>query len=242
MPWPLPSVTQTTRLFNVSNVFTENRKPITDNRALKMIASLTGKIQYIASDRCVVDVNGVGYEVFLSTEGLSRLLEKGEDVFLHIHTNVREDAFILFGFNTRAEKEMFLTLKTVSGIGPKLALAILSGMPVDALCQAISMEDVKGLTTISGVGKKTAERLCMELKDKVGSLQSSVTSEELQSTAAPLTGGTVLVDALSALVNLGYLDAVAREALAKVKKQVGDEVFAEMKIEELIREGLRTLA
>ncbi len=206
-----------------------------------MIASLTGKIQYIASDRCVLDVNGVGYEVFLSTEGLSRLPEKGEEVFLHIHTNVREDAFILFGFDTRAEKEMFLTLKTVSGIGPKLALAILSGMQVDALCQAILMEDIKGLTTISGVGKKTAERLCMELKDKVGSLQTA-TSEVSQSTAAPLTGGTVLVDALSALVNLGYLDAVAREALAKVKKQVGDDAFAKMKVEELIREGLRTLA
>ena len=206
-----------------------------------MIASLTGKIQYIASDRCVLDVNGVGYEVFLSTEGLSRLPERGEEVFLHIHTNVREDAFILFGFDSRAEKEMFLTLKTVSGIGPKLGLAVLSGMQVDALCQAILMEDIKGLTTISGVGKKTAERLCMELKDKVGSLQTAP-SEASQSTAAPLTGGTVLVDALSALVNLGYLDAVAREALAKVKKQVGDDAFAEMKVEELIREGLRTLA
>ncbi|MEA3469158.1 MAG: Holliday junction branch migration protein RuvA [Thermodesulfobacteriota bacterium] len=206
-----------------------------------MIASLTGKIQHIASDRCVLDVNGVGYEVFLSTEGLSRLPERGEEVFLHIHTNVREDAFILFGFDSRAEKEMFLTLKTVSGIGPKLGLAILSGMQVDALCQAILMEDIKGLTTISGVGKKTAERLCMELKDKVGSLQTA-TSEALQSTAVTLTGGTVLVDALSALVNLGYLDAVAREALAKVKKQMGDDVFAQMKVEELIREGLRTLA
>lgn len=206
-----------------------------------MIASLTGKIQYISSDRCVVDTNGVGYEVFLSTEGLSRLPEKGEEVFLHIHTNVREDAFILFGFDTRAEKEMFLTLKTVSGIGPKLALAILSGMQVDALCQAISMEDVKGLTTISGVGKKTAERICVELKDKVGGMEVA-SSEVPQSTVAALTVGTVLMDALSALVNLGYTDPVAREALGKVKKQVGDDTFSEMKIEELIREGLRILA
>lgn len=208
-----------------------------------MIASLTGKIQHIGSDRCVVDVNGVGYEVFLSTEGLSRLPEKGGEVFLHIHTNVREDAFVLFGFNTRAEKEMFLTLKTVSGIGPKLSLAILSGMQVDALCQAISMEDVKSLTTISGVGKKTAERICMELKDKVGSLQSTISEVAPPSAGtAAISGGNAVMDALSALVNLGYPDPLARETLAKVKKQVGDTVFTEMKVEELIREGLRTLA
>lgn len=207
-----------------------------------MIASLTGKIQHIASDRCVVDVHGVGYEVFLSTEGLSRLPEKGEDVFLHIHTNVREDAFILFGFDSRAEKEMFLTLKTVSGIGPKLGLAILSGMQVDALCQAISTEDVKGLTTISGVGKKTAERLCMELKDKVGGLQTASSSVTAQSATASSAAGTALIDALSAFVNLGYPDPVAREVMSKVKKQVGDEAFSEMNVEELIREGLRALA
>jgi holliday junction DNA helicase RuvA len=206
-----------------------------------MIASLTGKIQYIASDRCVVDVNSVGYEVFLSTEGLSRLPERGEEAFLHIHTNVREDAIVLFGFGERAEKEMFLTLKSVSGIGPKLALAILSGMQVDALSQAISAEDIKGLTTISGVGKKTAERLCVELKDKVGDFRSAI-SETAKSAAAAPGGSTVLTDALSALVNLGYPDPVAREALGRVKKQVGDETFTAMKVEELIREGLRTLA
>ncbi len=207
-----------------------------------MIASLTGKIQHIASDRCVVDVNGVGYEVFLSSEGLSRLPEKGGDVFLHIHTNVREDAFILYGFGTRAEKELFLTLKTVSGIGPKLSLAILSGMPVDALCQAISMEDVKGLTTISGVGKKTAERICMELKDKVGSLQSATFEVSQPTATTSISGGSTVMDALSALVNLGYPDSVAREALAKVKQQLGDTAFTEMKVEKLIKEGLRTLA
>ncbi len=206
-----------------------------------MIASLTGKIQYIASDRCVIDVNGVGYEVFLSTEGLSRLPERGETLFLHIHNNVREDAIVLFGFSERMGKEMFLTLKTVSGIGPKLALAILSGMPLDSLSQAIMTGDVKGLTTISGVGKKTAERLCVELKDKVGDYQSA-TSQTAVSTIGVLGGSTALVDALSALVNLGYPDSMAREALGSVKKQLGDETFTAMKVEELIREGLRTLA
>ncbi len=206
-----------------------------------MIASLTGKIQYIAPDRCVVDVSGVGYEVFLSTEGLARLPERGGEVFLHIHTNVREDAIVLFGFAERAEKEMFLTLKTVSGIGPKLALAILSGMQVDVLCQAISMEDVKVLTTISGVGKKTAERLCMELKDKVGDLQS-VAADTTKISAAAVSGSGPLNDALSALTNLGYPDNVAREALGRVKQQLGDEAFSDLKVEELIREGLRALA
>ena len=206
-----------------------------------MIASLTGKVQYIASDRCVINVNGVGYEVFLSTEGLSRLPEKGENIFLHIHTNVREDAIVLFGFGERVEKEMFLTLKTVSGIGPKLALAILSGMQVDSLSQAIVAGDIKGLTAISGVGKKTAERLCVELKDKVGDFQSAA-SHTTTSTIGISGGSTACGDALSALVNLGYPDIAAREALASVKKQLGDEIFTEMKVEELIREGLRTLA
>jgi holliday junction DNA helicase RuvA len=206
-----------------------------------MIASLTGTVQYIASDRCVVDVNGVGYEVFLSTEGLSRLPEKGTELFLHIHTSVREDAIVLFGFSERLEKEMFLTLKTVSGVGPKLALAVLSGMQMDALCQAISGEDVKGLTTIKGVGKKTAERICVELKDKVGGMQTATAGS-----AAPLsTVGDVsspITDALSVFVNLGYPDSVAREALGQVKKRLGNEAFSGLTIEELIKEGLRTLA
>lgn len=206
-----------------------------------MIASLTGKVQYIAGDRCVLDVGGVGYEVFLSTEGLSTLPERGAEVFLHIHTNVREDAIVLFGFAQRAEKEMFLTLKTVSGIGPKLALAILSGMELGMLCQAISMGEVKLLTTISGVGKKTAERLCVELKDKVGDVQTVAgTAAGAVSKAVPMS--SVLTDSLSALVNLGYPEVVAREVLGNVKEQLGDEAFTVLKVEDLIREGLRALA
>lgn len=188
----------------------------------------------------MVDVRGVGYEVFLSTEDLSRLPEKGAELFLHIHTSVREDAIVLFGFFERAGKEMFLTLKSVSGIGPKLALAVLSGMQMEALCQAISTEDVKGLTTIQGVGKKTAERICVELKDKVGGMQPTAAGS-----VAPLAAGggsSAVTDALSAFVNLGYSDPVARDALARVRKQVGSEAFAELTIEELIKEGLRILA
>ncbi len=205
-----------------------------------MIASLTGKVQYITTDRCVIDVNGVGYEVFLSTEGISKLPEQGEQLFLHIHTSVREDAIVLFGFAEQVEKEMFLTLKTVSGIGPKLALAVLSGMQIDMLCQAIGGEDIKTLTTIQGVGKKTAERICVELKDKVGTMQS--VSSATSGSVAVGKVSSELADALSALVNLGYPDAVTREALAKVKTDVGDDVFGKMRIEDLIREGLRVLS
>ena len=205
-----------------------------------MIASVTGIVQYIAPDRCVIDVNGVGYEVFLSTEGLSRLPEKGAELFLHIHTSVREDAIVLFGFSEHVEKEMFLTLKTVSGVGPKLALAVLSGMQIDALCQAISGEDVKGLTTIKGVGKKTAERICVELKDKVGGLQTATGGSVVRLPTGDVS--SAVTDALSAFVNLGYPDPVARDALAQVKKRLGNEVFEALTLEELIKEGLRTLA
>lgn len=205
-----------------------------------MIASLTGQIQYIGSDRCVMDVGGVGYEVFLSTEGLSVLPEKGEQLFLHIHTSVREDAIVLFGFAEAVEKEMFLILKTISGIGPKLALAVLSGMPVDMLCQAISGEDIKTLTTISGVGKKTAERICVELKDKVGDMVSTPSVRSVSTVSGKET--SALTDAMSALVNLGYSDSAARAAFADVKKRVGDEAFTAMTIEELIREGLRVIS
>lgn len=206
-----------------------------------MIATLSGKVQYLYSDRAVVEVGGVGYEVFLSTDGISRLPERGGQVFLHIHTHVREDAFILFGFAEEEEKEMFLILKTVSGIGPKVALAMLSGMRVADLSQAIGENDVRRLTTLQGVGKKTAERLCVELKDKVAHLGAGVQAGGGTKATVQVSGSTVL-DAVSALCNLGYTDPVAREALTLVKRRVGDETFAAMSVEEMIRETLRALA
>jgi holliday junction DNA helicase RuvA len=210
-----------------------------------MIATLTGNVLMTGHDRAVIDVSGVGYEVFLSTDGVSRLPEKNSQVFLHIHTHVREDAIVLYGFLEVEEKELFLILKTVSGIGPKLGLAILSGMRVNELCQAIVREDIARLTTLQGVGKRTAERLCVELKDKVAHLQG--VSEGHETTAgktgvSSLALGGAVADTLSVLVNLGYPDPVARQALTAVKKRVGDIAFAAMPVEELIRETLRTLA
>lgn len=209
-----------------------------------MIAALIGRVLSIGSDKVVVDVSGVGYEVFLTTEALSRLPEKGGEVFLHIHTQVREDAITLYGFPEEDEKEMFLTLKTVSGIGPKLALGVLSGIKVGELCSAIVEGDVKRLTTLQGIGKKTAERICVELKDKVAAIGSYAP----QSSGAPsdvsgsVGAGSAVSDALSALTNLGYPDPVARQTLAKVKKQLGDDVFASLGVEDLLRETLRSLA
>jgi Holliday junction DNA helicase RuvA len=207
-----------------------------------MIATLTGRVFSKGFDRAVVDVAGVGYEVILSTDSVARMPEKGEDTFFYIHTNVREDAITLFGFLEEQEKELFLILKTVSGIGPKLALAMLSGLRVGDICQAISGGDIKRLTTLPGVGKKTAERICVDLKDKVAHLVSGTVSPQGGSAGVVAVEGSVVADALSALMNLGYPDGVARGALGKVKKQLGEEEFHIQKVEVLIREALRALA
>ena len=194
-----------------------------------------------STDRAVVDVGGVGYEVFCSNDGVARLPDVGEPIFLHIHTHVREDAITLFGFLEPEEREMFLILKTVSGIGPKLALSVLSGMRVGELCRAIVAKDVKKLMGLHGIGKKSAERLCLDLKDKVAHLEQG--DGLVESPVAAITGaGSAISDALSALVNLGYPDPVARKALAAVKKRVGEEQFMECSVEELIRHSLQSLA
>jgi holliday junction DNA helicase RuvA len=207
-----------------------------------MIATLTGRVLAKSADRAVVDVGGVGYEVILATDAVARLPEKGREVFLHIHTNVREDAITLFGFLEEEEKELFLILRTVTGIGPKLALAMLSGMRVVEICQAILAGDLKRLTMLPGVGKKTAERICVELKEKVAHLSSGTLPYSVDGQDVIVIAGSVVADALSALTNLGYPDPVARKALEAVKRQQGEEAFAQMRIEILLREALRTLA
>ena len=206
-----------------------------------MIAALSGRILFKHNDRVVVDVSGVGYEVFVTTDCISRLPDKGEEIFLHIHTYVREDTLVLFGFPEEQEKELFLMLKTVAGVGPKLALATLSGMPAGELCRAIAEGDSKRLTALPGIGKKTAERICIELQDKVGRLAPGV-SIGGGAPAAPARPGSAVYDVLSALANLGYADPVARQALAAVKKQVGEEAFNGLSFEEMIRDALRALA
>ncbi len=207
-----------------------------------MIATLSGKLLLKYLDRAVVDVAGVGYEVFMTSDGISRLGDLHHEVFLFIYTNVRDDAIVLFGFLEEEEKEMFLILRTVSGVGPKLALSILSGLAVTDLSKAIVMGDIKQLTSLQGVGKKTAERLCVDLKEKVSHLAGSDQQGGYSTVSVTSAAGSVVADAISALTNLGYPDPIARSGLATVKKQMGDEVFASMSLEELLKKGLRALA
>lgn len=206
-----------------------------------MISFLKGEFFYKSPDRVTILVNGVGYEVFLSAASLEKLPQLGEEMFLHIHTYVREDTLTLFGFADREEKNMFLLLINVSGVGPKLAVSILSGISPASMAHAIATKDITRLTTLSGVGKKTAERLCLDLKDKVGFIGGG---EEV---AVEFAGegqesDTREKDVISALVNLGYPQSRAHVALATAKRRITPELFAAMRVEELIRETLRSLA
>ena len=205
-----------------------------------MISCLIGELFHKSPEKVTILVNGVGYEVFLSSTSHEKLPPLGEDVFLHIYTHVREDTLILFGFADSDEKAMFLLLINVSGVGPKLALSILSGIrPVD-LARAIATKDVMRLTGLSGVGKKTAERLCLDLKDKVGVIAGG---DELPDFAAgSQVDGNKEKDVISALVNLGYPQSRAYIALSEVKRRFSPESLIEMRVEELIRETLRSMA
>jgi holliday junction DNA helicase RuvA len=172
-----------------------------------MIAHLRGKLLAKHPNQVIVETAGVGYDVTISVPTFSDLPETGSEVALHIHTHVREDAIALYGFLRSSEKTLFEKLITVSGIGPKLAITILSGMAADEMVGAIRGNDVARLTRIPGIGRKTAERLVLELRDKLPeTMPASVT------VAPALTA--VEEDVLSALVNLGYQRAAAEKALA----------------------------
>lgn len=206
-----------------------------------MISCLKGELFQKSQEKVTVLVNGVGYEVFLSTASIERMPPLGEEVFLHTYTYVREDALNLFGFSDIEEKKMFLLLINVSGVGPKLALAILSGIRPADLTRAIAARDVARLTGLSGVGKKTAERLCLDLKDKVGAIAGGIEGVPDIEAAAQVEGSKEK-DVISALVNLGYPQSRAHIALAAMKKRFTPESLAEMPLQELIRETLRSLA
>jgi Holliday junction DNA helicase RuvA len=168
-----------------------------------VIAHLRGKLAQKDPARVIVDVNGVGYEVFVPLTTFSALPDTGSEVSIDIHTHVREDLIALYGFSTRRERTIFEKLMTISGIGPKLAVTILSGGSVEDLVTAIKRGDLPRLTAIPGVGKKTAERIVLELKDK------------LQDFAEAPAKSSVELDVLSALENLGYNRAVAEAALSR---------------------------
>jgi Holliday junction DNA helicase RuvA len=196
-----------------------------------MIATLTGILRRKATDYLIVEVSGVGYQVHVPLSTYYSLPDEGEDVSLHIHTHVREDSLSLFGFSTEAEKSMFLLLVGVSGIGPKLALAVLSSLSVQDLSVAIQTSDDSKLCTIPGIGKKTAARMVLELKDKM-KLVGPFVSHEHQ----PASEAGDVEDAVSALVNLGYKKPLAEEALKKVKQGRSG-----LTVEALIKEALSVL-
>jgi len=199
-----------------------------------MISHLKGTLSQKSPVSIVVDVGGVGYQVFTSLTTFYALPETGEAVFLKIHTHVREDAFKLFGFITDEEQMIFQKLISISKVGPKLALSILSGMPPVDLMTAIMENDVAKISTIPGVGKKTAERLTLELKDKLG----DITVEFSPGNAKPASLGGVLDDAVSALVNLGYKKPQAEKALKSIWEQNGKD----HSLEDLIKASLNILS
>lgn len=166
-----------------------------------MIASLRGKLLSKKPDSLIIDVNGVGYLVHVPLSLISSLPEEHQDVLLHIHTHVREDALLLFGFQTEDEKRIFTTLISVSGIGPKIALNILSTIKPDKFHSAIDSEDIDTLCRVPGLGKKTAQRLILELREKLPAMREKKNA--------------VYDDTLSALINLGYKKNIALDALEK---------------------------
>lgn len=206
-----------------------------------MIASLNGIVSLKTPGAVVLDVQGVGYEVFISSRTFDVLPEVGEQCMLFIHTSVREDAISLFGFSAAEDKQLFLLLTGVSGIGPKLGLAILSGMSGQELCNAITLQDYSRLTTLQGVGKKTAQRLCVELGEKVTGLHLEVPGPSVSEVRPTMGGGGAMQDAVSALVNLGYPNQTAWQALRLVQKNNPGPI-EDVPVEELIRLALQGLA
>ena len=200
-----------------------------------MIASLRGTLAEKEGGLCVIEAGGVGYLVHVSTHTAAELPDPGQPVFLRTHQVVREDALMLFGFGELAERRFFELLITVSGIGPKVALAVLSGLKPGALARAIRDENVAALVSIPGVGRKTAERMVVELRDKLDVLA-------LTSATAPAAATGVLPraerfqDAIAALVRLGYSASQAQDAVRIVAE--GGETLS---LEDLVRRALARL-
>lgn len=199
-----------------------------------MIARLVGMVAERAADHVVIDVAGVGFRVFVSAVTLTELPAIGETATVLVHTQVREDAISLYGFASGIERELFRTLLKLSGIGPRNAMQILSGMPLAALVQAIAAGDVDRLVRLPGVGRKTAERITVELRDRIGALSAQA--------GAPASGGgpsgRLASETLEALVKLG----LPRPRAERAVREVAARVSSSAPLEEWIREALREVA
>lgn len=200
-----------------------------------MIAYLSGLLLKKTPDSVIIDAGGIGYEVIVPLSTFCSLPEKNQRVNLNIYTHVREDALVLFGFGTELEKEIFLMLTSVSGIGPKLSVNILSGIGPQELLEAMAGGDARRLRAIPGVGKKTAERIALELKDRAS---KALGYQDILPGPVPDSEEKRLIeDAFSALLNLGYSAKATKAALEKARP--GTE---EMTLESLIRKALNILA
>ncbi|MBW2559795.1 MAG: Holliday junction branch migration protein RuvA [Deltaproteobacteria bacterium] len=196
-----------------------------------MIASLKGVLSHKSTNHIIVDVHGVGYGVVVPLGTFYQLPDTGGPIHLVIHTHVAQDAVKLFGFLDHRERDLFRLLISISGIGPRLAINILSGISPEDLSGAISGGDLARLVGIPGVGKKTAERMIFELKDKITTVTSG-------GAPAGASGAAVKDDALSALINLGYKNNVAKDAVDKVYTEKGEGVTLEV----LLPESLKILS
>ncbi len=197
-----------------------------------MIAHLRGRLLSKTPNQAIVECAGVGYDVAISVATFTSLPAEGAEAALHIHTHVREDQISLFGFSETQEKRLFEKLLTISGIGPKLAITVLSGIASDRLVTAIRSSDHASLTRIPGIGKKTAERVVLELKDKLDDMAVPVSS------SSGAFRGPAGDDALSALVNLGYPRAVAQKA---IETAMGKDAAAAEDFETLFRAAMAAI-
>ncbi|HEX6729118.1 MAG TPA: Holliday junction branch migration protein RuvA, partial [Pyrinomonadaceae bacterium] len=206
----------------------------------QMIAHLSGTLLSKQATSLIIDVGGVGYEVTIPLSTFYDLEDAGSEVKLRIYTHVREDILQLYGFKTVRERELFLKIISVSGIGPKLGITLLSGMNADELVASIRTNNLARLTLIPGIGRKTAERLVVELREKVAELSSAQLEEELgakDEVRIGLPEDAVRSDALSALLNLGYQRSSAEKAIDSALSEGG-----EITVESVLRRGLRKLA
>lgn len=200
-----------------------------------MIASLAGILRFKSPGHITVEVNGVGYRVFIPLSTFYELADEGSPIALNVYTAVREDAIHLYGFRTPEEKQLFELLLSVNGIGPKLAIGLLSGISSADFIRAVFTEDRQTLTKIPGVGKKMAERMILELRDRVIKLDPQEAREEARA-ERPLEA--VREDALSALVNLGYKKSAAKMVLDRVLDEAGDGLA----LEEVLKRALKELS
>lgn len=201
-----------------------------------MIGFLRGKVEYIAMDYCLLDVGGVGYRVFVSGNTRSQL-KNGQEAMLYTYLNVREDAMLLYGFLTQAEYELFQLLITVSGIGPKVAMGIIGAITPEALSQAVQNKNVKALTALPGIGKKSAERMILELKDKLHFSDDGEFTETGTGIVSGEIGDDIYSEAMAALMALGYSQGEVSEVFSSF-----GSLDQEADVQTLIKMALRELS